>query len=772
MSGGTEIPFPTRRGKPAGLTPAGFYFMNKKISLCMIVGNVEEYIVRCLESFLPIADEVVLVRAIGNQPPDKTIPLATELLEKRCTVFKIGEYSNKAGHEDWPHIDDFAAARQMSFDLASNELCFWADTDDILLKGAEQIRNHAERQEFACYIFPYDIFGKGAVVPRERMMLRSAGKWKYPVHECFKFHVEPVHAAMDDNVVIRHMPKVTKTGSNERNLRILENIPQEEMTPGLKYHLFGELTGQSRKDDAIKVACQLLESNELGKSEHYDLLLSLVLQNEDLESRTRLLHEAHRIDPCRREALGTLATTMMDMGKPAEALAYARQMLCLPVPEDESWNSRKAFYGYVGDDICQQALRVNGKFAEAEKLRVHVLEKQTRPIISLLHATRGRPQQAARCRKAWHDMAEHPERVEHIFAFDSDDKDSKVLKRFHFMEVPAGGGCVSAWNHAALSCRGDILIQLSDDWIPPQRWDQLIIERLGDLTKPNVLAVSDGTRNDKLLCMAICTRAYFGHDWFLFHPFFTGVYSDNWFTDQAYKRGQVIEAKDLVFHHKHPAFGTAEVDQTYMSQNHPDRYAIGNAVYRYLQTGKDWSSVPGYFNYWRFYESVADEIPDGCKVVEVGSWFGRSIIFLAQVLKLRGKKNVQLYAVDTFKGEQTQPEHTDVVAAHGGSIRHDFEANIKRCEVDDMITIIEGDSAESAKYFDDGSLQFCYIDAAHDYESVKRDIAAWKSKVTPGALLAGHDAQWHEVQRAVKEAFTNPLLTGCVWMTVPTPASP
>ena len=79
-----------------------------KISLCLIVGNVEEYIDRCLTSFAPIADEIVIVRAIGAQEPDKTLDISRE---------KFGaitfEYRNAPGHEDWPHVDDFAAARQM-----------------------------------------------------------------------------------------------------------------------------------------------------------------------------------------------------------------------------------------------------------------------------------------------------------------------------------------------------------------------------------------------------------------------------------------------------------------------------------------------------------------------------------------------------------------------------------------------------------------------------------------------------------------------------------
>ena len=52
---------------------------NEKLSLCVIVGNVENYIARFIESFKPLADEIVIVRAIGNQKPDRTIEIAERL---------------------------------------------------------------------------------------------------------------------------------------------------------------------------------------------------------------------------------------------------------------------------------------------------------------------------------------------------------------------------------------------------------------------------------------------------------------------------------------------------------------------------------------------------------------------------------------------------------------------------------------------------------------------------------------------------------------------
>jgi hypothetical protein len=57
----------------------------------------------------------------------------------------------------------------------------------------------------------------------------------------------------------------------------------------------------------------------------------------------------------------------------------------------------------------------------------------------------------------------------------------------------------------------------------------------------------------------------------------------------------------------------------------------------------------------------------------------------------------------------------------------------------DRSTIWRMTSVEAAEKVPDHSLDFVYIDARHDYESVKEDVAAWCSKVRPGGIMAGHD---------------------------------
>ena len=56
----------------------------------------------------------------------------------------------------------------------------------------------------------------------------------------------------------------------------------------------------------------------------------------------------------------------------------------------------------------------------------------------------------------------------------------------------------------------------------------------------------------------------------------------------------------------------------------------------------------------------------------------------------------------------------------------------------------------------DGDLDWVFIDANHNYDYVRADIAAWTPKVRPGGIIAGHDYLDRDgwgVIRAVDEAF-------------------
>jgi len=74
----------------------------------------------------------------------------------------------------------------------------------------------------------------------------------------------------------------------------------------------------------------------------------------------------------------------------------------------------------------------------------------------------------------------------------------------------------------------------------------------------------------------------------------------------------------------------------------------------------------------------------------------------------------------------------------------------------EKIKLIHGASAKIASKLPDGGFDFVYVDAAHDYDSVKEDLDLWSKKVKPGGLICGHDYWaggdvWPGVKSAVDE---------------------
>lgn len=74
-------------------------------------------------------------------------------------------------------------------------------------------------------------------------------------------------------------------------------------------------------------------------------------------------------------------------------------------------------------------------------------------------------------------------------------------------------------------------------------------------------------------------------------------------------------------------------------------------------------------------------------------------------------------------------------------------------------TIIGKHSMDALEDFEDGELDFVYIDANHQYHSVLDDITGWAKKVRPGGIIAGDDyfdipgSKWGVV-KAVKDYWS------------------
>jgi cephalosporin hydroxylase len=133
------------------------------------------------------------------------------------------------------------------------------------------------------------------------------------------------------------------------------------------------------------------------------------------------------------------------------------------------------------------------------------------------------------------------------------------------------------------------------------------------------------------------------------------------------------------------------------------------------------------------YGNLYEQLPAGSRVAELGVWQGRSLCSVADVIV---RKNLQVHAVDTFRGT---PGELDIVHDCDGKLRQTFESNLVRFGISNHVIIHAGSTELIAKEMDAGSLQLVFIDADHSYERMIADIKAWLPKVRAGGVLCGHD---------------------------------
>jgi len=150
-----------------------------------------------------------------------------------------------------------------------------------------------------------------------------------------------------------------------------------------------------------------------------------------------------------------------------------------------------------------------------------------------------------------------------------------------------------------------------------------------------------------------------------------------------------------------------------------------------------YEKIHGWFDFGDIYAEAVTEAKDGARFVEVGTWCGRSAAYMAVEIVNSGKK-IDFYCVDTWRGSPA-PQYQEMVRQHG-SIFDAFMRSMGDGGVSEVVKPLISDSADAAHLFADHSLDFVFIDASHDFDGVRRDVAAWLPKVRVGGVFAGHDA--------------------------------
>lgn len=135
--------------------------------------------------------------------------------------------------------------------------------------------------------------------------------------------------------------------------------------------------------------------------------------------------------------------------------------------------------------------------------------------------------------------------------------------------------------------------------------------------------------------------------------------------------------------------------------------------------------------------------------IEVGSWLGASTRDIAKMLPEDGV----IYSVDTWQGSVEHQPGASNYYIPNNLLFSQFLSNVIHAGLQNKIIPVRLSSVEAALQLAPLNLKadFIYIDAAHDYESVKQDLYCWYPYLKEGGIFCGDDYPYEPTGQAVRD---------------------
>jgi predicted O-methyltransferase YrrM len=171
--------------------------------------------------------------------------------------------------------------------------------------------------------------------------------------------------------------------------------------------------------------------------------------------------------------------------------------------------------------------------------------------------------------------------------------------------------------------------------------------------------------------------------------------------------------------------------------------------------------------------AAAATVPAGGLILEVGTYCGKSTLYLAAAARVAG---AQVVTVDHHRGsEENQAgwEWHDTTVVDPRTGRMDTlpfaRRNLADAGVEDVVTLVIGQSEQVGRWWAT-PVAMLFIDGGHSEEQAQADYGAWARHVAPGGLLLIHDVfpdpadggqpPYHIYLRALGEGFKERSRTG------------
>lgn len=99
----------------------------------------------------------------------------------------------------------------------------------------------------------------------------------------------------------------------------------------------------------------------------------------------------------------------------------------------------------------------------------------------------------------------------------------------------------------------------------------------------------------------------------------------------------------------------------------------------------------------------------------------------------RSNPGLKLYCVDPWKAYRGYRDHVDQNKLDRFFVSTEVRLAPFGC------VLVRKFSMDAVKDFENGSLDFVYIDGNHSFQNVVNDICEWSKKVKAGGIISGHD---------------------------------
>jgi hypothetical protein len=132
-------------------------------------------------------------------------------------------------------------------------------------------------------------------------------------------------------------------------------------------------------------------------------------------------------------------------------------------------------------------------------------------------------------------------------------------------------------------------------------------------------------------------------------------------------------------------------------------------------------------------DRCARAVPGGGRIVEIGSFRGRSTIVLARA----AAPAVEVVAIDPHLGSDRGPQEIAAQPELGEEDTQLFRANLERHGVAERVRHVRMASSEAPL---EDAIDLLYVDGAHRFGPARGDIVRWGARVRDGGTMLVHDS--------------------------------